>query len=228
MKPRLKTQTKTKLTTKNIIIIVACVVASVILGFYSGDLLIGSSLVATGFITSYLACLQKRSNFILGSINALLLAYVAFKNNFYGSFIINIFIFAPLEIHGFFAWSRNLDKNKNVKIRKFTSIVAATVVGSCVIGSVLLGYLLTKIPTQQMAFLDSTICCIDICALVIMNLRYRESWWLWVISGALSIVMWATALFSGGDNAFMRSIAPIGFLIINVYGLIKWSIKTRG
>lgn len=224
-KPQLKKQ---KLTTGNILVILACAIFSLTIGLLSGDPIIGSLLLATGFIDSYLASLQKRSNYIFGFANSLLIAYVGFKNGLYGSFISNIFVFAPLQIYGLITWSRNLGSDKNVKIRKLNRQNSILVTGACVIGSVIFGYLLTKIPTQRTAFLDATICCIDACALVMTNLRYRESWWLWVVSGVLSIIVWIGALLDGGPNSFMRLISAIGFLIINIYGAIKWGAKFKG
>ena len=216
-----------KLTWKNILVLSLCVIVPAILGIISGDLLVGGALVATSFLGSYLSILQKRTAYFFGFTNAFLIAFVGLKNGFFGSFFINVFIFAPLDVMGFLAWSRNLDRRKNVKIRKFNLQKGIFVTLICLIGSVLFGYLLTKIPTQQMAFLDSTICCIDICALVIMNLRYKESWWLWTISGALSVAMWIIALTEGGDNAFMRLVAAIGLFLINAYGAINWHRKLK-
>ena len=222
-----KQNTNQKVTSQNITIILFCIIASVVIGVHTGDLIIGSILLATGLINSYLTGLQKRSGYILGVINALLLAYVGLKNNFFGSFSINAFIIAPLEVIGFLAWSQNLDKKKNTIIRKLSLRNSIILVGSCIVGSIVFGYLLTLIPDQNMAFLDSTICCIDICALVIMNLRYEESWWLWILSGILSVIMWAIALAEGGENAFMRLLAAIGFLSTSIYGAIKWYKKLK-
>ena len=221
-----KTNTKQKLTSRNILVILICIIISAIAGVYSGDIL-GSFILATGLVGSYLAAIQKRFNYILGFANAILLGYVGFKNGLYGSFFSNVLLFAPLEIYGFIAWSRNLNSNKDVKIRKLNRKNSIIVVSACVIGSFILGYLLTKIPTQQMAFLDATICCIDICAIVIMNLRYKETWWLWIISGILSTIVWTIALTNGGPNAFMRLMSVIGFLITNTYGAIKWGTKLK-
>lgn len=202
-----------------------CVVFPAIIGYLSGDIVIGSLLVATGLLCSYFASIGKRSGYIFGFINALLIAYVAYKNNLFGACIVNTFIFAPLEIYGFISWSRNLNQHKNVKIRKFTFKKSLAVILSCITGSILFGCLLSLIPGQQLAFMDSTIDCLDICALVLLNLRYRENWVLWILSGILSIIVWIIALANGGENAFMRLIAVIGFLIINTYGAIKWYTK---
>ena len=163
---------------------------SIVIGIYSGYILVGGSLLISGLLSSYLASIGKKSSYVFGFINALLMAYVAYKNNLFGSFVVDTFIFAPLEVYGFVSWGHNLDKKKNVKIRKFTLKDSITVISIFIFGSVILGYLLTLIPCQQMAFLDSTINCIDICALVLINLRFKESWWLWI----------DTKLFSFYDN----------------------------
>ncbi|MBR3132131.1 nicotinamide mononucleotide transporter [Candidatus Saccharibacteria bacterium] len=229
MKTSRKTKNKeTKLTTTNIAVILACIIVPAIIGFYSGDLLIGGSLLAANLLGSYTAIIQKRINYVFDFISALLVAFVGYENDFFGSFFMSLFIFAPIEIAGFLAWGRHLDKKKKiVEIRKLTPKNAFIVTSLCVLGSITFGYLLTKIPTQQMAFLDSTICCLDICALILFSLRYRESWWLWVISGALSVIMWSIALFEGGDNSFMRLLTAIGFLIFDTYGAINWHQKLK-
>lgn len=219
-----KSEIKSKLKTKEIIIILLCIFVPMVLGILSNDLLIGWPLLSTGLLASYIASLRRRSNYILGAINALLLAYAALKNNLFGSFFVDIFIFAPLEIVGFFLWGRNLDSDKNVKIRKFNTSLSIMVTSACTLSSIVMGYLLTKIPTQQFAFLDSTICCIDICVAILMMLRFRETWWLGVISGVLSVILWGIIQFEGGAGATIRLLSATGYLVINLYGAIKWNI----
>ncbi len=216
-----------RLSTREILIILACIFAPIAIGFLSGDLLVGGALLATGLLGGYLAGLQKRAGYFFGLINALLIAYVGFENGLYGTFIINAFIFGPLEIYGFITWSRHLDTGQNVKIRRLDRKKSVIVTSACVLSSLVLGYLLTKIPDQQMAFLDSTIGCIDICALMMMNLRYMESWWLWVISSILSVIMWVIAFFEGGPSAAMRLVSAVSFLAINTYGAVKWNLGLK-
>ena len=116
-----------------------------------------------------------------------------------------------------------MDREKDVKIKQLTPKGALILVFSCVAGSVIMGYILTKIPNQQVAFLDSTMNCIDICAIIIMARRYKESWYLWIISGTIAVVIWGMILVNGGENALMRFIAALGFLFINSVGLYRWN-----
>ena len=226
-KKNTKKQTKTTskkraLSSWNITVMLSCAIASFVIGISSGDPIIGSILLAAGLIDSYLTCNQKKQGYIFGAINAILVAYVGFVNHFYGAFILNAFIYAPLQIIGLFTWSKNQDKDHRVRIRKLTPKNAFILISLCVAGSFLIGYGLTMIPNQQMAFLDATVCCIEIAARTIQNLRYAEAWWLWVIADIFAISLWRIAFEEGGDNTFMNLLSTIAFFGFDTYGLIKW------
>lgn len=104
---------------KYVIITFICLLISIIFGIIAKDLLIGGSILATGLLCAYFASEGKRINYILGLINYLLMGYVAFKNNLFGIFFFYIFVFAPLQVNGYLSWKKNLDNNKNVKVREF-------------------------------------------------------------------------------------------------------------
>lgn len=212
---------------KNIIVITLCILIPAIIGFLSNDILIGGTLLATGLLSSYLAGIGKRSGYIFGIINDLLIAYVAFKNNLFGSFVNNALVFAPIELVGFIMWGRNLDKNRNVKPKKLTPGKSLLVVSGCIASSIITGYILSSIPGQQLAFMDSFTNCLDLCALILMNLRHKEAWILWVISGILAIIIWTITFFNSGESAFMLLISETAFLIIDAYGAFKWSLKSK-
>ena len=219
-------QISTKKQTHTIIIVILIVILSLLFGYISNDFFIGGVLLTTSLLGSYLAGIGKRTGYIAGLINVLLISYVSYKNNLFGSFAVNAFIFAPLQVYGFISWGKHLKKDSKVKVRKFTFKKSLLVISSCVISSALFGYFLTRIPGQQLAFMDSAINCLEICALILLNLRYKENWLLWILSGSMAVVVWIVALINGGDNAFMRLIAAISALVMDTYGAIKWYSKT--
>ena len=85
-----------KMDKKHLIVIVLSLIISVISGIISNDLIIGGTILLTGFLCAYFASEGKRINYILGLINYLLMGYVAFKNNLFG-----IFLFTYLFFHHF-------------------------------------------------------------------------------------------------------------------------------
>lgn len=208
------------------IITFVTVIFSIILGILSHDLVIGGSILCTGLLNAYFAGEGKRCNYILGLMNYLLMGYVSFQNQLYGIFFFYIFIFAPLQIQGFINWKKNLDEGE-VKIREFNFKNSIIIVSSCLLGSLLLGYLLTLIPGQRLAFLDSSSNCINLCGVVLMILRFKEAWWLWLINNIIDLVIWMITFFAHGEGASMMLLVSIGYLLMNVYGIIRWNLKAR-
>ncbi len=212
---------------KYFIITSLCFVISILSGLLSNDLVIGGTIVLTGLLCAYFASEGKKVNYILGFINYLFMGYVAFKNNLFGIFFFYLFIFAPLQVNGFITWNKNLNVDKNVKVREFTFKNSIIITLSCIIGSIGLGCGLTLIPTQRLAFMDATSNCINLCGIVLMILRFKESWWLWLINNIIDLIIWIIAVINGGSGSIMVLLVSIGYLLINVYGIIKWNAKAK-
>jgi len=212
---------------KYIIIILACIIISIISGIIAKDLLIGGTILATGTLCAYFASEGKRVNYILGLINYILMGYVAFKNNLFGIFFFYIFIFSPLQIHGYISWKNNLDNNKNVKAREFTLKNSIIITLSCIISSFTLGYLLIFIPGQRLAIMDASSNCINLCGVILLNLRFKEAWWIWLVNNIVDLTIWTITVINKGNGSIMMLLVTIGYSLINIYGVIKWNINAK-
>lgn len=212
---------------KYIIVTCICTLISLVFGIISNDIVIGGIILLTGLLCAYFASEGKRINYILGLINYILMGYVSFKNNLYGIFFFYIFIFSPLQVQGFITWNKNLSDEKNVKVREFTLKNSIIITLSCIIGSLILGYLLTLIPSQRLAFMDASSNCINLCGIVLMILRFKESWWLWLINNVIDLGIWIITFVSKGEGSTMMLLVSIGYLVINIYGIIKWNIEAK-
>ena len=206
---------------KDIILITISAIVSVVSGLLTHDLLFGGLTLFTGLLCSYFATEGKRVNYILGFINYLLMGYVAYKNHFFGTVISYYLIFSPLQVIGFIMWRKKL-VNKKVIVRTFTPKVSVLVTLICISGGFITGYFLNFIPTVQLAFLDATSQCINFCGVVLMNLRYKECWWVWLANNILDLFLWTFAVINHGDGAIMLLLVSIGYTIINIFGIIKW------
>lgn len=212
---------------KSIIVIIICTIISVISGILSHDLLVGGAILLTGLLCAYFASEGKRINYILGMINYFLMGYVSFKNNLFGIFFFYMFIFAPLQVHGFISWKKNLNNDNNVKVREFTFKNSIIITLSCIMGSLILGYLLTLIPGQRLAFMDAASNCINLCGIVLMILRFKESWWVWLVNNVIDLIIWIITVINKGEGSIMMLLVSIGYLLINIYGIIKWNIEAK-
>ena len=212
---------------KYIIITCICIIISLISGIISNDIIVGGTILLTGLLCAYFASEGKRINYILGLINYILMGYVSFINHLYGIFFFYIFIFSPLQVKGFVTWNKNLDEEKKVKVREFTLKNSIIITLSCIVGSLLLGYLLTLIPNQRLVFMDASSNCINLCGVILMILRFKESWWLWLINNVLDLSIWVITFINKGKGSTMMLLVSIGYLLINIYGIIKWYIGAK-
>lgn len=212
---------------KYFIITLFCSIISLISGVFSGDIIIGGTILLTGLLCAYFASEGKKINYILGFINYLLMGYVSFNNHLYGIFFFYVFVFSPLQIKGYLSWNKNLDKERNVRIREFTVKNSIIIILSCLAGSLSLGYLLTFIPGQRLAFMDACSNCINLCGVIIMILRFKESWWLFLINNIVDLSIWIIAFINRGEGSTMMLLVSIGYLLINIYGMIRWNIHAK-
>ncbi len=212
---------------KNMIVIIVSAIISIIIGIISKDAIIGSLILFTSIMNSYLASIGKKESYITGLISSILTSYVSLKNNLYGLFFFYLVIFAPMQVYGYINWKNNEDDSKNVKIRAFTIKNSLIIIFACIIGSFLLGYLLTLIPNQKLAFLDASSNIINLCAVILMILRFNESWWIWLFNNIIDLIIWSVTFKNNGMAAFSMFTSSLIYLIINVYGIIKWNKKLK-
>lgn len=212
---------------KNMIVIIVSAIISIIIGIISKDAIIGSLILFASIMNSYLASIGKKESYITGLISSILTSYVSLKNNLYGLFFFYLIIFAPMQVYGYINWKNNEDDSKNVKIRAFTLKNSLIIIFACIIGSFLLGYLLTLIPNQKLAFLDASSNIINLCAVILMILRFNESWWIWLFNNIIDLIIWSVTFKNNGMAAFSMFTSSLIYLIINVYGIIKWNKKLK-
>ncbi len=55
-----------------------------------------------------------------------------------------------------------------------------------------------------------------------MNLRFQECWVVWLFNNSVDLLIWLISFINKGPNSLMMLLVSIGYLLINVYGLIKW------
>ena len=191
------------------------------------NIVVGLLLIVFSILNGYLASNFKRINYIFGLLSYLLMGYVAYKNNIYGMLIFYLFIFSPMQLFGFINWGKKQDNNKNVIVRAFSMKNRILLIIACIVFSFVLAAILNKIPNAKFTFLDSFSNIINLSGVVLMVLRFNESWWLWLINNVLDLILWANVLNIGGDYSIFMLISSIIYLLINVYGIIMWDSKIK-
>ena len=140
--------------------------------------------------------------------------------------MLSLVIYFPSQIQGYLSWKKNTNNNE-VQVRGFNTKNSIIITTSCIVGSIILGFLLSKIPGQQLAFLDSSSNILNLCGIILMNLRFKECWAVWLFNNTIDLMIWVVNFMNNTANSEMMLLVSIGYLLINIYGLIKWYKKSR-
>lgn len=198
------------------------IIFSIVCGIITKDYFLGTATLMCGLLNGYYASTRKVCNYVFGLLFCVLNLYVSYLNGLYGIFAFSLIIFVPSQIQGFISWLKNRNKNNEVIVRHFDLKTSLIVIVSSLLGSLGLGYLLTKVPGQNLAFLDSTSTILNVCSIVLMNLRYKEFWIIYLFNNIVDLIIWSINVCYGTPNAMMMLIVSIGYLLMNIYGLYKW------
>ena len=95
------------------------------------------------------------------------------------------------------------------------------------LGSLILSYLLTLISGQRIAFRDAASNTINLCALILAILRFKECLWIWLINNVIDLGIWIITFIANGEGSFMLLLVAIAYLVINIYGIIKWNMEAK-
>lgn len=198
------------------------IIFSIVCGIVTKDYFLGTATLMCGLLNGYYASTRKVCNYVFGLLFCVFNLYVSYLNGLYGIFAFSLIIFVPSQIQGFISWLKNRNKNNEVIVRHFDLKTSLIVIVSSLLGSLGLGYLLTKVPGQNLAFLDSTSTILNVCSIVLMNLRYKEFWIIYLFNNIVDLIIWSINVCYGTPNAMMMLIVSIGYLLMNIYGLYKW------
>ena len=75
--------------------------------------------------------------------------------------------------------------------------------------------------------MDAASNCINLCGVILMILRFKESWWLWLVNNVIDLSIWLITFLNKGEGSTMMLLVSIGYLLINIYGIIKWQLDAK-
>ena len=198
-----------------------CIAISIILGVVFGDYIIGTITLASGFLNAYYMAIGKWYNYIFGIIFSVVYAIGCYFNGLFGFVIFTIVVYTPLQIYGLINWIKHKEQSE-VKVRSLTIANSLLMTFLMLAGSVGLGFLLSLIPGQNLAFLDSTSQIINLCGVVLGTIRFRESWYIWLANNIIDLVIWIINTINRAPYSEMMLITSIMYLVMNVWGIAKW------
>lgn len=196
---------------------------------YEPDSWIATIAAITGILCVVFVGKGKISNYLFGLISVSLYAYISYTFQLYGEMMLNLLVYVPVQFIGFYFWRKNMTSENTVNNAGVQEVIAKAltvkqwliVVASAVIGTFLYIELLKSLGSA-LPVLDGATVVISIVAQILMVLRYREQWALWIIVNIMTISLWAAMYFQNGETSLPLLVMYVMYLCNSVYGYYNW------
>lgn len=180
-------------------------------------LIVDAIAAISGILCVVLCAKGKKTQYIWGLINVIGYVIIAWINKYYGEVMLNALYYLPSQFIGYYLWNKHINKeNDKVEGNKLNIKKSILLVLLCLIGIVLYKEVLDILGGNK-TLLDSASTTISIFANLLMMLRYREQWLLWIIIDAITVVMWFIA-----KDFIMVTMWSV-YLVNAFYGYYNWS-----
>ena len=223
---------------KSFIILYFFAAASVSFGLgliFSDQYMLGSISLFFGFTEVYFANIGSWAEKLVGIFENIMSMVICFFAALYGSVIFTVCIVIPILVFGIINWKKH-EMDNEVQLNKMTWKMSIVVILICLAATAIVAFLISLIPGQNLPILDSVVNILNVCGIILLALRYKEAWYVWIICNALDIVTWALVLANNfSQNAIMMIIKCTIYIALDIWGLIafiklrrKQEIKTGG
>ena len=195
---------------------------------FNDKYLLGSASLFIGCIQTIYMTKGKWYEAIIGIIGTCLSIMICALTGLYGSIIFAIVIYIPLSIFNLLNWKKH-ENNHTVELNQMTIVKSILTIFIVTISTALLSFLLTLIPNQKLAIFDACSNILNVCGILLIALRYKEGWLVWVLCNLVEITTWFIALVKGySQNALMQIIKNIIYIGLNLWGYFAFiSIRKK-
>ena len=197
--------------------VVIFLAAQIIAYVFMPDSLLGMISGITGILCVVLVSKGKISNYFFGLIFAYTYFYVSWGSNFLGEMNTALYVYIPSQFIGYFMWKQNMQSDnggESVIAKALTPKGWAILLLSVGIGTLCFVQAL-KAAGGSSTELDGLTTIITVAAQLLMILRYREQWLLWIVLNVLSILLW-----QGQPAMYLMYSA---YLLNSLYGYYNWT-----
>lgn len=193
------------------------------------DSWVASIAAITGILCVVFVGKGKISNYFFGFISVSLYAYISYTFRLYGEMMLNLLVYVPVQFIGFYFWRKNMTTQNTLNTAGAKEVIAKAlnfkqwliVIVAAVVGT--FAYIeLLKYLGSALAVLDGATVVISIVAQILMVLRYREQWALWIIVNVMTIALWTVMYLQNGETSVPLLVMYIMYLCNSIYGYINW------
>jgi nicotinamide mononucleotide transporter len=217
------------------LLVTIMIVTNVWLTAYSGKIdLLGSAATLLGVICCVLSATGNIWTFIIGLVQVSLAALINYKSQLYGQFALHAFFYLPMQIIGFWQWSRRgakavMSKEEQtagetgkVKARRMTWKQRLIMLAGSALIIVVANVILKRIGSDA-SVLDATVTILSIIAQILMTMAFADQWILWNLANIVDVAIWSYFLYEGKPHAALMLVMWICYLMNSINGYRIWN-----
>ncbi|MGV6987702.1 nicotinamide riboside transporter PnuC [Testudinibacter sp. P80/BLE/0925] len=200
------------------------------------DSIIATIAAISGILCVIFVSKGKISNYIFGFISVTCYAYISYTFKLYGEMMLNLLVYVPVQFIGFYVWRRHMHIKTSAQTDQYEEVIAKAltlkqwgiVISAAVIGTYAYIQLLHNLGSALPA-LDGVTVVVSIVAQILMVLRYREQWVLWIVVNLLTVSLWTAMWIKNGETSLPLLVMYIMYLWNSIYGYHNWArmVKTQ-
>ena len=172
----------------------------------------------TGLFCAWLTVKNRISNWPWGIVSVLLYAIVFWHAKLYANFGLQLLIFLPCCVYGWWVWARcgpthndDLPVERLSRARRIAWLVAT-------IGlSLAIGYWMAHASDDPIPYADGCVTGASIAAQFLQAKKLFENWWLWIAVDALCVLYLAPS-----QHLYITGALYVLFFIVAIRGAIEW------
>ena len=204
-----------------IILPIIFVAIMLVVGYLLDGGLLGTVAFVMGITCIYFNSQGKWYSYFFGIIYTIITAIIYYKNGQFGAVTMSVIFYEPMLIGGLINWLKH--KSKDTVIMKDLSVKQSIIIYSIiVVCSIVFGLILSKISGEKNAFTDAFSQSLNVSANLLLILRFRQCWNVWIVGGFVDIFLWTRLMLSGGENSLVMLISAFIYFGMNIYGYISW------
>lgn len=178
-----------------------------------------------------------------GIVNTCFYIFISLSRHMYAEVILYTIYMLPMNIYGYFAWKKsasNIEHNdttsSTIEVRSLKKSTWIYIVIFVIVVWIAYGTFVYYLPNifksfgvsiapDKTFFIDSFTATLTICAVIVSTKRFRETWYFWLLSDSVGILLYVMSIFESGTFSFAALSGAImwtQFTVNAIYGIIVW------
>ncbi len=185
--------------------------------------LLGSTTLFLIIVQAYFTINGKWQGEIFGVFCIIISTLVFAFTSMYASAIFTITVYIPLSLFKVINWRKH-ENNKVVILNNMSFKKTILTILIILSSTLLVSFIISLIPTQKLAVLDSAINILDIAGVILIALRYKEGFIAWILCNLTEISTWIIILINNySQNAILMIVTSLVCIALNIWGLISFT-----